>query len=55
MFVGVVINNVFEVMEIFIWIIEELVLVLGFVNGVNVLGLVVFFMCFGFVIGNMKE
>uniref|UniRef100_A0A672MA96 Amino acid transporter n=1 Tax=Sinocyclocheilus grahami TaxID=75366 RepID=A0A672MA96_SINGR len=29
--------------------------VLGTVNGINALGLVVFSMCFGFIIGNMKE
>uniref|UniRef100_A0A8C2BAH7 Amino acid transporter n=1 Tax=Cyprinus carpio TaxID=7962 RepID=A0A8C2BAH7_CYPCA len=34
---------------------EEVIPVLGTVNGINALGLVVFSMCFGFIIGNMKE
>lgn len=34
---------------------EEVVPVSGTSNGVNALGLVVFSMCFGLVIGNMKE
>lgn len=34
---------------------EELIPVLGTVNGINALGLVVFSMCFGLIIGNMKE
>ncbi|XP_018415204.1 PREDICTED: excitatory amino acid transporter 1-like [Nanorana parkeri] len=34
---------------------EEVVPVAGSANGVNALGLVVFSMCFGLVIGNMKE
>lgn len=42
-------------METLSRITEELVPVPGSVNGVNALGLVVFSMCFGFVIGNMKE
>ncbi|XP_055968023.1 excitatory amino acid transporter 1 [Sorex fumeus] len=53
--VGAVINNVSEAMETLTKIKEELVPVAGSVNGVNALGLVVFSMCFGFVIGNMKE
>ncbi|CAJ0952655.1 unnamed protein product, partial [Ranitomeya imitator] len=39
-----------EMMEI-----EEVVPAAGSANGVNALGLVVFSMCFGLVIGNMKE
>ncbi|XP_077332422.1 excitatory amino acid transporter 1-like isoform X2 [Lithobates pipiens] len=35
--------------------VEEVVPVAGSANGVNALGLVVFSMCFGLVIGNMKE
>ncbi|XP_069348269.1 excitatory amino acid transporter 1 isoform X3 [Eulemur rufifrons] len=53
--IGAVINNVSEAMETLTRITEELVPVPGSVNGVNALGLVVFSMCFGFVIGNMKE
>ncbi|XP_006902413.1 PREDICTED: excitatory amino acid transporter 1-like isoform X2 [Elephantulus edwardii] len=53
--VSAVINNVSEAMETLTRIKEELVPVPGSVNGVNALGLVVFSMCFGFVIGNMKE
>ncbi|KAI7812400.1 solute carrier family 1 member 3a isoform X2 [Triplophysa rosa] len=34
---------------------EEVIPVLGTVNGINALGLVVFSMCFGLIIGNMKE
>lgn len=34
---------------------EEMVPVLATVNGVNALGLVFFSMCFGLIIGNMKE
>uniref|UniRef100_P24942-2 Isoform GLAST-1A of Excitatory amino acid transporter 1 n=1 Tax=Rattus norvegicus TaxID=10116 RepID=P24942-2 len=52
---GAVINNVSEAMETLTRIREEMVPVPGSVNGVNALGLVVFSMCFGFVIGNMKE
>lgn len=53
--VGAVVNNVSEAMETLSKITEELVPVPGSVNGINALGLVVFSMCFGFVIGNMKE
>ncbi|KAG3266812.1 excitatory amino acid transporter 1 isoform X1 [Ictidomys tridecemlineatus] len=53
--VSAVINNVSEAMETLSRITEEMVPVPGSVNGVNALGLVVFSMCFGFVIGNMKE
>lgn len=53
--VGAVINNVSEAMETLSRITEEMIPVPGSVNGVNALGLVVFSMCFGFVIGNMKE
>ncbi|XP_067295696.1 solute carrier family 1 member 3a [Pseudorasbora parva] len=34
---------------------EEVIPVLGTVNGINALGLVVFSMCFGLIIGGMKE
>ncbi|KAF7659263.1 hypothetical protein LDENG_00000960 [Lucifuga dentata] len=34
---------------------EEMIPVPGNVNGINALGLVVFSMCFGLIIGNMKE
>uniref|UniRef100_A0A669F526 Amino acid transporter n=1 Tax=Oreochromis niloticus TaxID=8128 RepID=A0A669F526_ORENI len=35
--------------------IEEMIPVPGSVNGINALGLVVFSMCFGLIIGNMRE
>uniref|UniRef100_A0A6I8P0M4 Amino acid transporter n=1 Tax=Ornithorhynchus anatinus TaxID=9258 RepID=A0A6I8P0M4_ORNAN len=50
-----VINNVSEAMETLTRIREEMVPIPGAVNGVNALGLVVFSMSFGLVIGNMKE
>lgn len=34
---------------------EEIIPIAGATNGVNALGLVVFSMCFGLIIGNMKE
>lgn len=34
---------------------EEVIPILGTVNSINALGLVVFSMCFGLIIGNMKE
>lgn len=34
---------------------EEIIPISGTTSGVNALGLVVFSMCFGLIIGNMKE
>lgn len=45
-------NGTQEVMEITR---EEVIPIPGQVNGLNALGLVVFSMCFGLIIGNMKE
>lgn len=45
-------NGTQEVLEITR---EEVIPVPGQVNGLNALGLVVFSMCFGLIIGNMKE
>ncbi|KAM4707347.1 excitatory amino acid transporter 1 [Discoglossus pictus] len=53
--ISAVFNNVTEAMESLTKMREEIVPVPGAVNGVNALGLVVFSMCFGLVIGNMKE
>lgn len=50
-----IMNNVSDAMESLIKFREEVVPVPGTVNGVNALGLVVFSLCFGLVIGNMKE
>ncbi|XP_040276899.1 excitatory amino acid transporter 1 [Bufo bufo] len=50
-----VMNNVSDAMASLATFREEVVPVPGAVNGVNALGLVVFSMCFGLVIGNMKE
>ncbi|CAM4555054.1 unnamed protein product [Eretmochelys imbricata] len=53
--VASVINNVSEAMETLTRMKEEVIPVPGAVNGVNALGLVVFSISFGLVIGNMKE
>ncbi|XP_043925896.1 excitatory amino acid transporter 1 isoform X2 [Protopterus annectens] len=50
-----IINNVTEAVQALTMTREEVIPVPGSVNGVNALGLVVFSMCFGLVIGNMKE
>ncbi|XP_059585487.1 excitatory amino acid transporter 1-like [Alligator mississippiensis] len=50
-----VISNVSEAMETLTQIEEEIIPVPGSVNGVNALGLVVFSISFGLVIGSMKE
>ncbi|XP_067401637.1 excitatory amino acid transporter 1 [Emydura macquarii macquarii] len=53
--VASVINNVSEAMETLTRMKEEVIPVPGAVNGVNALGLVVFSISFGLMIGNMKE
>ncbi|XP_075788647.1 excitatory amino acid transporter 1 [Pelodiscus sinensis] len=53
--VASVINNVSEAMDTLTRMKEEVIPVPGGVNGVNALGLVVFSISFGLVIGNMKE
>ncbi|KAL8203984.1 UNVERIFIED_CONTAM: Excitatory amino acid transporter 1 [Gekko kuhli] len=50
-----IINNVTEAMENLTQLKKEVIPVPGAVNGVNALGLVVFSLSFGLVIGNMKE
>lgn len=50
-----IISNVSEAMETLTRMKEEIVPVPGSVNGVNALGLVVFSISFGLVIGSMKE
>lgn len=50
-----IISNVSEAMESLTQMKEEIVPVPGSVNGVNALGLVVFSISFGLVIGSMRE
>ncbi|XP_006000664.1 solute carrier family 1 member 3a isoform X2 [Latimeria chalumnae] len=50
-----ILNNITESMKALTQMREEMVPIPGSVNGVNALGLVVFSICFGLVIGNMKE
>lgn len=50
-----IINNVTEAVENLTQLKKEVIPVPGAVNGVNALGLVVFSLSFGLVIGNMKE
>ncbi|XP_072371674.1 excitatory amino acid transporter 1-like [Scyliorhinus torazame] len=52
---GSVISNVSQAMNLLLNVTEEVIPVAGAVNAVNALGLVVFSMGFGLVIGNMKE
>lgn len=53
--VAAIVSNVSEAVETLIQMKEEIVPVPGSVNGVNALGLVVFSISFGLVIGSMKE
>lgn len=53
--VASIISNVSEAMETLTQLKEEIVPVPGSVNGVNALGLVVFSISFGLVIGSMRE
>ncbi|XP_010121351.1 PREDICTED: excitatory amino acid transporter 1, partial [Chlamydotis macqueenii] len=53
--VASIISNVSEAMETLTRMKEEIIPVPGSVNGVNALGLVVFSISFGLVIGSMKE